>query len=62
MRIVNRNAQSVRARLNTPNSADFWQSGALFSGPSHRLVLIGKDGGSLKPDIRLRDMDVPVAS
>jgi hypothetical protein len=34
----------------------------LFSGPAHRLVLIGRDGGSLKPDIRLRDMDVPRAS
>ncbi len=28
---------------------------ALFSGPAHRLALVGKDGGSLKSDIRLRD-------
>ena len=33
-----------------------------FSGPFRRLVLLGKDGASLKVDIRLRDLDVPVAS
>jgi hypothetical protein len=34
----------------------------LFNGLSHRLVLIGKDGGSLKPDICLREVGAPVAS
>jgi hypothetical protein len=41
-----------------------WQmangTAVLFSGPFHRLTLIGRDGGSLKPDIRLRDTDVPI--
>ncbi|HXN85331.1 MAG TPA: hypothetical protein VN867_04625 [Candidatus Binataceae bacterium] len=42
-----------------------WQmvngSAVLFSGPYHRLTIIGRDGGTLKPDIRLRDTDVPLA-
>jgi hypothetical protein len=42
-----------------------WQmvngSAVLFSGPYHRLTLIGRDGGTLKPDIPLRDTDVPLA-
>ena len=33
----------------------------LFSGPAHRLALVGKDGSSLKTDIRLRDA-VPESS
>ena len=37
-------------------------SSVMFSGPMHRLVLLGKDGGSLKVDIQLRDSGVPVAS
>jgi hypothetical protein len=48
---------SVESSWHLPDGAS-----VLFSGPSHRLVLIGKDGGSLKPDIHLRDADVPVAS
>lgn len=48
---------SVESSWHLPDGAS-----VLFSGPSHRLVLIGKDGGSLKPDIHLRDVDVPVAS
>jgi hypothetical protein len=57
------------AGATTPDAANVeasWQmpdgGSVLFSGHSHRLVLIGKDGGSLKTDIRLRDMDVPMAS
>jgi hypothetical protein len=50
-------ATSVEASWQLPDGGS-----VLFSGPSHRLVLIGKDGGSLKTDVRLRDMDVPVAS
>jgi len=42
-----------------------WQmvngSAIVFSGPNHRMTLIGKDGAALKPDIRLRDTDVPLA-
>lgn len=37
-------------------------SRVLFSGPYHRLVLIGKDGNSLETDIRLRDQYVPAVS
>jgi len=37
-------------------------SSVLFSGPAHRLVLLGKDGSSLQVDIQLRDMDQPVSS
>lgn len=33
-----------------------------YSGPHHRLVLVGKQGASLEVDIRLRDMDAPVAA
>ena len=50
-------AASVEASWQLPDGGS-----VLFSGPSHRLVLIGKDGGSLTPDIRLRDMEVPVPS
>jgi hypothetical protein len=42
-----------------------WQmangSAVVFSGPYHRLTLIGRNGGTLKPDIRLRDTDIPLA-
>jgi len=37
-------------------------SRVLFSGPYHRLVLIGKDGGALETDIRLRDQYIPTVS
>ncbi len=33
-----------------------------YSGPFHRVVLIGKEGASLEVDIRLRDLDAPVAA
>ena len=43
-----------------------WQnsdgSGVFFSGPRHRLVLLGKDGGALQVDIHLRDSQTPMAS
>jgi hypothetical protein len=34
---------------------------ATFSGPFHRLTLVGPDGAALKTDVRLRDTDVPQA-
>jgi len=34
----------------------------LFSRGYHRLVLIGKDGGALETDIRLRDQFIPGVS
>jgi hypothetical protein len=34
----------------------------LFSRPYHRVVLIGKDGGALETDIRLRDQFIPGVS
>ncbi len=37
-------------------------SRVLFNEPFHRLVLIGKDGGSLETDIRLRDQYIPIVS
>lgn len=38
-------------------------SGALFIGPFHRLVLIGKDvRGTLETDLRLRDELIPAVS
>ncbi len=37
-------------------------SRVLFNGPFHRLVLIGKHGGSLETDIRLRDQYIPAVS
>jgi hypothetical protein len=37
-------------------------SGVFFSGPMHRVVVLGKDGGSLKVDIRLRDEQTPEVS
>jgi hypothetical protein len=48
-------ASSVEASWQMPDGGS-----VLFSGRAHRLVLIGKDGSSLKTDIRLRDLDVPV--
>jgi len=43
-----------------------WQkadgSKVFFSGPRHRLVLLGKDGGALQVDIALRDAQTPMAS
>ena len=50
-------ASSVEASWQMPDGGS-----VQFSGRAHRLVLIGKDGSSLKTDIRLRDMDVPVES
>ena len=32
-----------------------------YSGPFHRLVLVGKEGASLEVDVRLRDLDAPIA-
>lgn len=37
-------------------------SRVLFNEPFHRLVLIGKNGGSLETDIRLRDQYIPMVS
>jgi len=37
-------------------------SRVIFDGPFHRLVLIGKNGGSLETDIRLRDQFIPAVS
>ncbi len=31
----------------------------MYSGPYYRMVLIGKDGGELEADVRLRDQYVP---
>jgi hypothetical protein len=50
-------AASVEASWQLPDGGS-----VLFSGPAHRLVLLGKAGGSLKPDIRLRDVGAPEAS
>jgi hypothetical protein len=49
-----------------PSSAEAsWRlsdgSRVLFSGPHHRLVLIGKDGGALETDIHLRDQYIPIS-
>jgi len=47
------------------NAEASWQladgSSVLFSGPFHRVVLLGKDGASLAVDIRLRDLGEPNA-
>jgi hypothetical protein len=37
-------------------------SGVFFSGPMHRVVVLGKDGGLLKVDIHLRDEQTPEVS
>jgi hypothetical protein len=69
--------QQLQTTLGAPSSAGAtsegtasveasWQlpdgGSVLFSGRSHRLALLGKDGGSLKTDVRLRDMDALAAS
>jgi hypothetical protein len=65
--------QQLQTSLGAPSSADgtgegparveaSWQlpdgSSVFFSGPLHRLVLLGSGGGTLKPDIALRDKDL----
>jgi hypothetical protein len=43
-----------------------WQnadgSKVFFSGPRHRLVLLGKDGSALEVDVALRDAQTPMES
>ncbi len=69
--------QQLQTTLGAPSSAGAavegaanveasWQlpdgSSVLFSGPFHRVVLLGKDGASLAVDIRLRDLGEPMPS
>lgn len=69
--------QQLQTTLGPPAGADksgadaasaeaSWQlpdgGSVMFSGPLHRLALIGKTGGPLKEDIRLRDTEVPSVS
>lgn len=69
--------QQLQTTLGAPSSAGAASDGAangeaswqladggsvLFSARLHRIVLLGKDGGSLKDDIRLRDLAEPMAS